>query len=306
MAPKGGRANFASLVGSVGDNSPVDQKKTVKPEPVVAEIVDGQFLADVPLTDLAANPRNPRDEVGDLSDLSTIVDRQLQPGTAVSRAAWLNLWPGDEDEIGDAKYVVVNGNRRLAAAAKYARPGLDVVVRDSIAVSTGEILWAATSENIDRRDFDVLEEARAVELMVTEFGGATAAAKKLGRSQGWVSQRRALLKLAPELQDALRAGDLAIREARALAKVPRAEQVAAWQASQDNPDGDQDAPVIDPEPEVSEPKEPKEPAGEVEPAEKVLQALRKLSVEPDVLAAAVRRHFTAEEQRSLIDALGLD
>ncbi|WP_137876528.1 peptide transporter [Rhodococcus sp. Q] len=304
MAPKGGRANFASLVSSVGDNSPVDRKKTVTPTPANTESVDGKFLADVPLTDLVANPRNPRDEVGDLEDLSTIADRQLQPGTAVSRAAWLALWPDDEDDLADAKYIVVNGNRRLAAAAKYGRIGLDVVVRDSIAVSRGEILWAATSENIDRRDFDVLEEAKAVELMVAEFGSAAAAATKLGRSNGWVSQRRALLKLAPELQAALRAGDLAVRAARSLARVPLEEQVAAWQASQDG-DTNNTPPEPDPTTPAPEPKEPKEPAGEVEPAEKVVQALRKLSVDPAVLAEAVRKHFTDAEQRSLIDALGL-
>ncbi|TCN43817.1 hypothetical protein EV641_1257 [Rhodococcus sp. SMB37] len=62
------------------------------------------------------NPRDPRDEVGDLSDLATITDRQLQPGTAVGRDAWLTLWPEDKPEVGTAQYVVVNGNRRLAAA----------------------------------------------------------------------------------------------------------------------------------------------------------------------------------------------
>lgn len=303
MAPRGGRANFAALVGSVGDNSPVDRKRTEKPKPAIEDPIDdpidGQFIPGVPLDDLVANPRNPRDDVGDLSDLSTIVERQLQPGTVVSRAAWLKLWPEDKAGIGDAKYVVVNGNRRLAAAVKYGRGGLDVVVRDSIAVSRGEVLWAATSENIDRRDFDVLEEAKAIELMVKEFGSADAAASKLGRSKGWVSQRRALLKLAPELQSALRAGDLAIRHARSLARVPLEEQVAAWEASHD---AGTDQKAIQPEPREPE-KKPKKPAGEVEPADKVVQALRKLDADPAVLAAAVRKHYSDEEQRSLLDAL---
>lgn len=302
MPPKGGRANFASLVGAVGDNSPVDRKRTISPASTVAEPVDGRFLADVPLEHLVANPRNPRDEVGDLSDLATITDRQLQPGTAVSRAAWLKLWPEDEDEIGPAQYIVVNGNRRLAAAAKYGRGGLDVVVRDSIAVNRGEVLWAATSENIDRRDFDVLEEAKAVELMVAEFGSADAAATKLGRSKGWVSQRRALLKLAPELQAALRAGDLAIRHARSLAKVPLEEQVAAWEAAQ-NPDSGK-APVSEPAGPRPNAPEQKDSDGTA-PADKVVQALKKLGVDPAVLAAAVRKHYSNDELRALVDALGL-
>ncbi|TCN53565.1 ParB family chromosome partitioning protein [Rhodococcus sp. SMB37] len=307
MPPKGGRANFASLVGAVGDNSPVDRKRTTtSPKTVDAEPVDGQFMADVPVKQLVANPRNPRDEVGDLSDLATITDRQLQPGTAVSRAAWLKLWPEDETEIGTAQYVVVNGNRRLAAAVKYGREGLDVVVRDSIAASRGEVLWAATSENIDRRDFDVVEEAKAVELMVKEFGSADAAAAKLGRSKGWVSQRRALLKLAPELQAALRAGDLAVRHARTLAKVPLEEQVAAWEAAQ-NPDPDKataEPEPNDPQTDAPERKQQEKPTG-AEPAKKVVQALKKLGVDPAVLAAAVRQHYSSDEQRKLIDALEL-
>jgi len=304
MPPKGGRANFASLVGAVGDNSPVDRKrtptKTTATSKTTIEPLEGQLLADVPVDQLIANPRNPRDELGDLSDLATIADRQLQPGTVVSRTAWLKLWPEDEDDLGAAQYIVVNGNRRLAAAQKYGRPGLDVVLRDSIAVDKGEILWAATSENIDRRDFDVLEEAKAVELMVSEFGSADAAAKKLGRSKGWVSQRRALLKLAPELQAALRAGDLAVRQARSLARVPLEEQVAAWEAAQ-NPDPE----LAEEEAAEPEAPQPKEPASKLEPVDKVAQALKRLGADPDVLAAAVRKHFTDDERRKLIDALEL-
>ncbi|WP_413768773.1 ParB/RepB/Spo0J family partition protein [Rhodococcus pyridinivorans] len=303
MPPKGGRANFASLVGAVGDNSPVDRKRTPTPTKTKTTIepLEGQLLADVPVDQLIANPRNPRDELGDLSDLATIADRQLQPGTVVSRTAWLKLWPEDEDDLGAAQYIVVNGNRRLAAAQKYGRPGLDVVLRDSIAVDKGEILWAATSENIDRRDFDVLEEAKAVELMVSEFGSADAAAKKLGRSKGWVSQRRALLKLAPELQAALRAGDLAVRQARSLARVPLEEQVAAWEAAQ-NPEPEAEADAETAEPDAPQPKEP---ASKLEPVDKVAQALKRLGADPDVLAAAVRKHFTDDERRKLIDALEL-
>lgn len=305
MAPRGGRANFAALVGSVGDHSPVDRDKNPKPKSSNDHSVEGMFLADIPLHQLASNPRNPREEVGDLTDLSTIAERQLQPGTVVSSEAWLRLWPEDEGDIGDAKYVVVNGNRRLAAAAKYGRQGLDVVVRDSIAVTRGEVLWAATSENIDRRDFDVIEEARAVELMVAEFGSADAAAAKLGRSKGWVSQRRSLLKLAPELQAALRAGDLAIRHARSLSKVPLEEQVSAWAATQNEAarDPEPSAEPTQAQPSNPEPPTASKPAKEVEPADKVVSALKKLDVDPAVLAAAVLRHYSEEERHALVHAL---
>ncbi|AHD23755.1 hypothetical protein Y013_12700 [Rhodococcus pyridinivorans SB3094] len=39
--------------------------------------------------------------------------------------------------------------------------------------------------------------------------------------------------------------------------------------------------------------------------DKVAQALKRLGADPDVLAAAVRKHFTDDECRKLIDALEL-
>ncbi|WP_420835208.1 ParB/RepB/Spo0J family partition protein [Williamsia herbipolensis] len=215
--------DLADLAGSVGDGSTVDA-------PVSS---DGVFRANVPLEQLVANPRNPRAAVGNLEDLATIADRQLQPGTVVTRSAWLTLWPDDASQLGAARWVVVNGCRRLAACHHYRRPGMDVVIRDSLATDTQSVLWAAIVENIDRQDFDVLEEAHAVELLVTETGSATAAAERLARSPGWISQRRALLKLAPELQQALRDGELAVRLARSLAQVPMAFQVDAWRRAEE-------------------------------------------------------------------------
>ncbi|AHD23756.1 MULTISPECIES: hypothetical protein [Rhodococcus] len=62
MPPKGGRANFASLVGAVATTPrstasapphPQKTKTTIEP-------LEGQLLADVPVDQLIANPRNPR------------------------------------------------------------------------------------------------------------------------------------------------------------------------------------------------------------------------------------------------------
>lgn len=287
MARKGGRVDLASLATSVGDKSPVDV--TVAPP-------DGLFRANVPLTQLVANPRNPRAAIRNLDDLESIKFRQLQPGTVVSRSAWLALWPEDEQHLDQAQWVVVNGCRRLAAARKFGRDGLDVVIRDSLAADRETVLWAAVVENIDREDFDVLEEAHAVELMVTELGGAGIAAKRLGRSEGWVSQRRALLKLAPELQESLRAGELALRDARSLATVPQADQVAAWQAAQEReqqPKGDKAGKRT---PAPADPPSPKA----------AVRALRRLRTDPATLATAVRDVFSAEQIEELVSALSRD
>ena len=304
MARRGGRIDLASLAGSVGDNSSVDSTPTPPSTNSSADAdtyVDGQLMTDVPLDELIGNPRNPRRRIGDLSDLSTIVERQLQPGVAVTKTTWLKIFPADEKLIGAARYIVVNGNRRLAASKEFGRNGMDVVVRDSIATSSESILEAAIIENIGRRDFDVLEEAEAVQVLVAECGSADAAAERLGRSKGWVSQRRALLKLTPELQEKLRGGEIAIRLARSLAQVPFEAQVKAWRAAQERAEKqslDEKSDELD-----SAEKPTDETTVATAKAVRSLRSLRKGGVNPEALASALRQIYSAEEQRSLRDAL---
>ena len=220
---RGGVKTFDGLVEAVGDNSSVDgDARPIGPRPAVTR--------SVPLRDLIANPHNPRDSVGDLDELASIAEFQLQPAIVVTRAAFEKLYP--ETSI-SARWVVVIGNRRLAAAHKFGRSELDVVVKDELARDRATLLTAVISENVDRSGFDVIEEAKAVESLVDEYGSADAAADHLRKSKTWVSQRRALLKLAPALQEATRRGDLAIREARSLARVPLEQQVTRWTAVTD-------------------------------------------------------------------------
>ena len=215
---------------AVTDGPPQAAAEPGAPAPAAASTPAPAFAGPVALDRLAPNPRNPREDLGDLEDLRSIADLQLQACLAVTREAYLRIWPEDEPLFGaGVRHVVVNGCRRYAAALRFGRDTLEIVVKDEVAASREALLAASIQENIDRRDFDVLEEARAVEAMVAACeGSGVAAARRLNRSPGWISQRRALLELAPELQSRLRAGDLAVRDARRLARVPLAEQVAAW------------------------------------------------------------------------------
>ena len=114
---RGQRTNLASLANSVGDHSPVEQAAAMPSR-------------TAPLTDLTPNPRNPRDDLGDLSGLESIADMQLQPAVVVTKSAYLKLYPDDPITT---RFVVINGCRRLAAAHKYGRIDLAIVVNDEIA-----------------------------------------------------------------------------------------------------------------------------------------------------------------------------
>lgn len=271
---RGQRTNLASLTSSVGGNSPVEQLAAMPSR-------------TTPLTDLTPNPRNPRDDLGDLSDLESIADMQLQPAVAVTKSAYLKLYP---DDAITTRFVVINGCRRLAAAHKYGRTDLAIVINDDIARDRITLISAAIAENVDRKDFDVIEEAKAVQALVTECGSAATAATRLRRTQAWVSQRRALLGLAPELQTALRRGELAIREARNLALVPLEQQVARWRAAQER--------TTDPH--------PPDATGATRtpsPSRLIASALRQFPARPQLLADALRTQLGADGIQTLLAAL---
>lgn len=287
---RGGVKTFDALVDAVGDNSTVDGSG----RPAVVTPRSGMSRA-VPLRDLVANPHNPRDSMGDLDELASIAEFQLQPVVVVTRAAFQNLYP---DTTVSARWVVIIGNRRLAAAHKFGRPELDVVVKDELAKDAATLLTAVIAENVDRSGFDVIEEAKAVERLVELYGSADLAAEHLRKSKTWVSQRRALLSLAPDLQEATRRGDLAIREARTLARVPLEQQVARWNAGRGANPGAGDG---------SSPQDRGDPSpgrdASSHSLRSVTKALRKFETEPHTLAAALREELGESGTRTLVNQL---
>ena len=289
---RGGVKSFAGLAEAVGDKSSVDGTRSVATIGPRA----GQSRS-VALRDLVGNPHNPRDTLGNLDELASIVDHQLQPVVAVTKAAFHQLYP---DTAIDARWVVIIGNRRLAAAHKFGRPELDIVIKDELAKDRATLLTAVIAENVDRSGFDVIEEARAVESLVGEYGSADAAADHLRKSKTWVSQRRALLKLAPELQEATRRGELAIREARDLARVPLEQQVARWNiartgAGRANGKGRSDEAAPDGTDHTDD--------GPVTQTRAVSRALRRFDADPRALAVALYGQLGDAGSRTLVSQL---
>jgi ParB family transcriptional regulator, chromosome partitioning protein len=211
---------------------------------VPVEVVPGhaaQILERLKPSRIAATPLNSRTNFGSSEELAELGEsmrvRQLQPVVVVGRADYLRLWPEHEEGIGSADYVLVNGERRWRAAAQVSLPVVDAIIRPQLADSRPAFLDAIFTENIDRKNLDPIEEARAVEEMVTECGSAAKAAERFRRHESWVSQRRALLKLTPALQDHVRSGELPVRIARSIAALPPGNQETAWRETRETEQG---------------------------------------------------------------------
>ncbi|MFI1293336.1 ParB/RepB/Spo0J family partition protein [Streptomyces sp. NPDC020792] len=209
--------------------------------PVVDTRADGRLLR-VPLNRLAPNLVNPRTDFGteaELIDLGkSLRRRQIQACPAVSRSAYLKLWPDHADQISDVDYVLVTGERRYRGATAAGSPTLNCVVDDGLAKDRKTFMEAVVSENVDRQNFNPIEEAYAVQSLVAEFGSNRAVAQHFERVDGWVTQRILLTHLAPEAQDLVRKKDMPLDAARSLGKLARdngwngTEQLAWWQDEQ--------------------------------------------------------------------------
>ncbi len=129
------------------------------------------------------------------------------------------------------KFEVVAGARRLAALRLLAKEGIlgkgiEIPCNVLDAERDTEISLA---ENTQREPMHVVDEVLAYRKLVEEGLAAETIAARFGQSVVTVRQRLKLANLSPKILDAMRADDISIEQARALAITEdHATQEAAW------------------------------------------------------------------------------
>ncbi|MDP3258545.1 ParB/RepB/Spo0J family partition protein [Bosea sp. (in: a-proteobacteria)] len=129
------------------------------------------------------------------------------------------------------KFEVVAGARRLAALRLLAKEGrfdkdIDIPCNVLAAERDAEISLA---ENTQREAMHVVDEVLAYQRLVEEGLPADAIASRFGQSVVTVRQRLKLAALSPQILEAMRADEITIEQARALAITDdHAAQEAAW------------------------------------------------------------------------------
>ncbi|MGW2690177.1 ParB/RepB/Spo0J family partition protein [Streptomyces sp. NPDC001414] len=184
-------------------------------------------VTDLPVTQISDNPDNPRNHLRNLDDTVASVREVgiILPIVVATAEAYLHDRPDRTDDLDDgAHYVVVDGHRRLEAARRVGLATIPVRV-DNARVSTDEsLLEAAFIANYHRDDMTELEEAHALQQLVTYYGTQTKAARRLGIPQNTISSKLSLLKLSPELQKDLVTGERTVEHVRNLGKLSPTEQ----------------------------------------------------------------------------------
>lgn len=158
---------------------------------------------ELPISAIARNPYQPRQAVeqGALEDLAaSIADHGILQPILVTQTA--------------TGYRLIAGERRLRAAEMAGLDRIPVVVRP--ATETEQLAWALI-ENLQRADLNSMEEARAFQRLVDEFGlGHEDIAQRVGRARSTVTNTMRLLELAPAVQEQIERGTISEGHGRAI------------------------------------------------------------------------------------------
>jgi ParB family chromosome partitioning protein len=114
-----------------------------------------------------------------------------------------------------AGYQIIAGERRWRAAKQAGLSTVPVIVRETTARG---MLEMAIVENVQREDLNPIERAQAFQRLIEEFGlQVSEIAKRVGKSESYVSNTMRLLALPDAIKDGLISGAITEGHARAIA-----------------------------------------------------------------------------------------
>jgi ParB family transcriptional regulator, chromosome partitioning protein len=187
------------------------QPETGDPRPEVPAEVVGARYAEIPVTAIAPNPRQPR-RVFDEDAIDELAESIKQVGL---------LQPVVVRAAGPGRYELVMGERRWRASQRAGLTEIAAIVKQT---QDDDLLRDALIENLHRQQLDPLEEAAAYQQLLDDFGAThEQLAQKVGRSRPHISNTLRLLNLPPVVQKRLAAGVLSAGHARALLSLDNAE-----------------------------------------------------------------------------------
>src|SRR5690606_16005342 len=119
------------------------------------------------------------------------------------------------------KFEIISGERRFRAS-KMA--GLETVPAYIRLVNDQELLEMALVENIQREDLDAIEIALTYQRLLEEIGMTQEnLSQRVGKERSSITNSIRLLRLNPEVQDAIRSGEISAGHGRAIISLEGSE-----------------------------------------------------------------------------------
>ncbi|HLF45156.1 MAG TPA: ParB/RepB/Spo0J family partition protein [Chitinophagaceae bacterium] len=171
----------------------------------VMESVTG--VIRIPLDQIDVNPKQPRrhfDEQG-LNDLAESIKTHdiIQPVTV--------------SKISSGRYRLVSGERRIRASRIAGLQDIPAYIRQT---NDHQLLELALLENLQREDLNAMEIAFSYKRMMEELDFTQEqVAERMSKDRSTIANFIRLLKLPPDIQVAVRMGEISMGHARALINV---------------------------------------------------------------------------------------
>lgn len=147
----------------------------------------------VPIHQIDPNPDQPRQTMGDLSELMASIAEKgvLEPLIVRYRSG---------------RYQIIAGERRYQAAVQVGLQQLPVVLRDA---DEAEVIELALIENLQRKDLTPFEEAEALHALADRNSYTHEdMARRLGKSRTAITESLALHKMPDEVKQLCRLADI--------------------------------------------------------------------------------------------------
>jgi ParB family chromosome partitioning protein len=147
----------------------------------------------VPIDLLDPNPAQPRQVMGDLSELMASIAEKgiIEPLVVRPRGG---------------RFQIIAGERRYHAAVQVGLRELPVVVRD---VSDAEVMELALVENLQRKDLTPFEEAEALQQLAVKCRYTHEdMARKLGKSRTAITEALSLVNMPEDVRNVCRLADI--------------------------------------------------------------------------------------------------
>lgn len=187
-----------------GINSLIDEYSTYEVKKLEES---GSKILEIDINSVRPNPNQPR-KTFDPDALMELRDSILNQGI---------LQPILVEEIADATYVIVAGERRYRAAKMAGLKTIPAIVRSFSDLQRMEV---ALIENIQRENLNPVEEARAYSYLLTQAGiKQEELAQKVGKSRPAITNSLRILNLPEKMLDALEKGYFTSGHARAILSV---------------------------------------------------------------------------------------
>lgn len=168
----------------------------------------GVRLVDVPVKNIRPNPKQPREDFG-YQDLEDLINSIKEHGI---------LQPLVVTKIDGENYELIAGERRYRAAKFLNLKTVPAIVRTA---KDQEKLELALIENIQRKNLNPVEEAKAFQRLMNEFNlTQEEVSQRVGKSRSVVANTLRLLGLPEEILQALRSGKIKESHGRTLLSLP--------------------------------------------------------------------------------------